>query len=554
MYMVRQRTKIDDMSDDEKKELKKRLHTCQGEVCFLCGDKIDIDMDKLHIDHIVPLAEKGQDEESNWALTHAVCNDKKKVRNLRLARIIMMFENDRDNKKKKGEKFTTKDVLERFGGSKDEVGIDINNGVARLRFLRNGNINENNYPIVVDQNDVNFKSFFAMFPIEYLFHDDDLNPREIIDVSKLITEFWRKNPQLHVALGRLHMDNETKKGRVLLFDGQHKTAAQLYLGNKEILARVFVNPDKEKLKETNRRAHKELRQIEFFKSVLDELGEDIFSMHFKGYLENPSTQFKSERGYIDWVDAERRDEEKGNLVHFLKANIKNCSKPKNEFFDFVEQVNPRAKTWPISYDSVEKTFFKFFIDQSPCEIEIKQDDDGEDRYPRWVERDNSVRLMNLFVDKVLKGKYSKDLGIHKLEDRMKRGETIPDDHLRAYRLFRPRVFEVWCEFLKEAIADMLIIRRKITNDMKKKNRVLWAKIDDEDWKDIEKMVDRLIIHKIWLDRGTVLSNALIDTNKDNIKKLLEKGQVKILEGDKEVDKKILDQPIDISYLRSAIGN
>ena len=88
-------------------------------------------------------------------------------------------------------------------------------------------------------------------PIQYVFHDDKINPRSIgSNVSKLLAEFYKGNPQLHISLG--YVENEIDGlSEVKLFDGQHKAAAQIMLGIKNIPVRIFVNPDKEKIKKTN---------------------------------------------------------------------------------------------------------------------------------------------------------------------------------------------------------------------------------------------------------------------------------------------------------------
>jgi len=459
-------------------------------------------------------------------------------------------------REKYGGALTTEQILNEFGGNKEEVYAEEFDNKILLRFSEKDRF----FPLYVDPSNPEYKFFFGLLPISVLAHDSELNPRKIIDINKLIEEFWRKNPQLHVALCRLHFEGRAGKGKILLFDGQHKTAAQILLGRMEMPVRVFINPPKDNLKEVNRRAHKELRQIEFFRSVLDSLGEDIFSVNFKKYLEDPQTSLKSEKGYIEYIEAERRREEEKNLYHYLKVRVRDCRNlagengilMKNEFFDYVEKNVARSKTWPISYDSVEKTFFRHFIDATPCEEQINIDSDRP--YVRDIEARNLVKLINLFAHKVLKGKFNKDIGVYKLEDRIKKGDTtIPDNHLIAYRLFRPAAFVIWCEFLKEAIANYLIMNRKITNEMKKERkkgkgtRVFWVELEKEDWNAIEKIIDRLVRHKIWKDRGPVIANAFGQTRPEFFRLLLEKGEI-------EGTGKVFEEPIDIQYLQSGVGD
>ncbi|GFP33314.1 hypothetical protein HKBW3S42_01648, partial [Candidatus Hakubella thermalkaliphila] len=82
---------------------------------------------------------------------------------------------------------------------------------------------------------------------------------------KRLWELYRHlivHTQLSPAICRLVND------RILLFDGQHKSAAQIWAGRKEIECKVYINPDVRVLKETNLTAHDKLRQMPFFTSVL----------------------------------------------------------------------------------------------------------------------------------------------------------------------------------------------------------------------------------------------------------------------------------------------
>jgi len=542
--MPRPKSKIDGMSEVEKEKLVQRLWELQGKICFLCEKEINLEADEVEVDHIIPLADNGPDQESNWALTHAECNNKKKAQNLELAKAKMRFDKI---KEKYGGAVTTAQILEEFNGSKEEIYTKIENNTIKIRFKNK----DYKFPIVTDPSNDSYKCFFGLLPIDIIYHDSELNPRKIVDIDKLIDEFFRKNPQLHVTLCRMHFEGTEGKTRVLLFDGQHKTAAQVILGRKDIFCRVFINPPKDHLKEVNRRAHKELRQIEFFRSVLDTLGQDIFSVKFKEYLESPETKPKSEKGFLDWLEAEDRSNMKKNLNHYLKARIRDFKNPINKFFAFVEMEKARSRVLPISYDSVEKTLFRWFINATPCEVDIYERENQGKAYPRDNEANNVVKLMNLLAEKTLENKFDTKIGAYKIEEQIRKGKSIPDEHLRAFRLYRPAAFIVWCELLKEAIATYLIMNSKIINDMKmerkkgKGTRIFWTKLDDNDWRAIGKMIDKMIRHKIWIDRGETISNAFGQTRPEFFKKFLEKGEI---EG-----KKLIEQPIDIQFLLSAVG-
>ena len=64
------------LKTEQRRELEDRLHALRSGKCFICEQPIDLDLqrDDLEIDHIVPVAREGKDEENNFALTHAQCN------------------------------------------------------------------------------------------------------------------------------------------------------------------------------------------------------------------------------------------------------------------------------------------------------------------------------------------------------------------------------------------------------------------------------------------------------------------------------------------------
>ena len=124
--------------------------------------------------------------------------------------------------------------------------------------------------------------FYSMLPIEYLANDSDLQPRPL--EQKRIWELYRHlstHTQLAPAVCRL------VAGKVLLFDGQHKSAAQIWAGRKTLDCKVYIEPDIRLLKDTNLVAHDKLRQMAFFTSTLLAKYSDIFKQEWEEYLERP---------------------------------------------------------------------------------------------------------------------------------------------------------------------------------------------------------------------------------------------------------------------------
>jgi predicted transcriptional regulator len=112
------------------------------------------------------------------------------------------------------------------------------------------------------------QSFFINLPIAYIFQDERINPSTIgSNLQKLVEEFFKKRPQLHISLGWAQTNGNIAKTKIKVFDGQHRAAAQVLLGVKNLPLRVFLNPDLDILLTTNTNAGTILRQVAFDKTV-----------------------------------------------------------------------------------------------------------------------------------------------------------------------------------------------------------------------------------------------------------------------------------------------
>ena len=221
---------------EDRATLEQRLASRQSGRCFICDDPLDLMLQKgqLDVDHIDPLAEDGLDAENNFALTHQSCNRSKGAVNLHVARRIKEFERLQEQAQKEGKRGANLgDVLARHGGATAPLRILVDGQSATFSLPAAGDNAIQAVLIHLDKLS-GMNSFFATFPLEYLHHDDRINPRSIgSNIRGLIEEFLRKRPQLHVALAWWAPDAEGA-GLLKVFDGQHKAAAQILLGTRHL--------------------------------------------------------------------------------------------------------------------------------------------------------------------------------------------------------------------------------------------------------------------------------------------------------------------------------
>jgi hypothetical protein len=88
---------------------------------------------------------------------------------------------------------------------------------------------------------------------------------------------------LHVSLGWIDLKDADNKGRINIFDGQHKASAQILLGVKDLPVRIFINPDIDILLTTNTNAGTTLRQVAFDKSFRRHLGSSLYLDRIERY-------------------------------------------------------------------------------------------------------------------------------------------------------------------------------------------------------------------------------------------------------------------------------
>lgn len=234
------------LSSEERKQLERQLWAQQSGRCFISEKPIDLELDEVDIDHIVPTRDNGKDDPTNFALTLSHYNRSKQAADLRIARVLSRFEEIKRTADSDDRGANLNDVLVAYGGSKGDLRVKVTEDAVTYVIAPADREDKVTVPLHRDKLS-ELRYFFAVLPLESLHHDERINPRPLgANFRGLVEEFHKGRPQLHVALGWIETSNSPTT-RVRIFDGQHKAAAQILLGVRQLPVRIFVNPDEELL-------------------------------------------------------------------------------------------------------------------------------------------------------------------------------------------------------------------------------------------------------------------------------------------------------------------
>lgn len=507
---------LSSLSAEEYKELTIKLWNIQSKTCFICGDQIDLDLHTTNIDHIVPLANKGKDSEENFAVTHESCNKSKQDSDLKIARILHKLKKIQDGTfQKEGKSASLKHVLDAFGGSRFDFRYKIEGGKLLYSFSESGDNDIHESTIFTDDLS-KVKTCFIEMPIEYIHHDELINPRGInSSISKLIKEFAKENPQLHMCLARF--DNN----KIKVFDGQHKAVAQILLGTKRILLRIFVDADVDVLTETNTNAGSILRQIAFDKSIMRQLNNTLYLEKIKQYQQDydlkPDDLSFSEQKLVDYFKGDN-----ANIKKYIIDNLKHTitEAPENKLKDFLDREG-KAKDLPISYSAFDKTFLTFFVDNKKIlstPINFKSD---EGLNPRELEITQIIQLLNIIADEIYVNRFSPEVGIYRIEDKIIKEQDgdISDNHLIAYRISKEEIMYNWLQFLKAVIKNYFSNTGKFYDE----NSVFQQKFDEQLWTNIRNFIINLRQLPVWKDRSKASTAFTGKKNYDYWKSIFTSG-------------------------------
>jgi hypothetical protein len=198
----------------------------------------------------------------------------------------------------------------------------------------------------------------------------------------------------------------------------------------------------------------------------------------------------SERDLINHFRGQSR-EVKRYILDAIRNGV--TSDPENKLMSFVDKSG-RGTDHPLSYSTIEKTFFSFFIYQEVLETPIDHlADQGEN--PREIERSQILKLMNIVAEELYIDKFDDGIGTDKLENRLRKGDQIPLPHLTAFRMSKEEVVYNWLSFLKQ-IASQYFIMQGIPDPGAKLFQVPFP---EQVWENMRKFLRSLSALPVWVN-------------------------------------------------------
>lgn len=470
------------ITDPQKRDVLER----QGLRCFIDNHPIESEAD-VEFDHIRAYAAGGESTVDNIAVVCKRHNRDK--RDLSLTeyrdRLAMRSFFAGAGKRK------LDDVLEERlgrGGFGEPVSMEVRDSSVVL-YLKRGQV----VTPLLSCPATGEKYFYASIPVSVISNDGELQPRPL--EPERLWELYRHllvHAQLQPSIGRV------VDGRLLLFDGQHKAAAQVWAGREEVDCKLYVAPDVRRLKETNLAAHDKLRQMPFYTSTLLEKYAQVASEDWEEFLLAPGA--KTEAAFVDFMRTKAnlsRAESVKRIRSMIYKDI--LDHPDSQLREYIAEEN-RTRENPLTMYRLEKTFFTEFIAPPPLNDEFESDG-----YHRDEERQNFVRLMNLIIERTLADKWAP--------------ERKDAAHQKAARIFSAGSLRAWVPFLHNALAPTL----RVFDDSERR-RLLYRELNEEDFRPVEKLIERLFSHQVWEDPNPELNDLRYD-NAERAKEMLRRWKL-----------------------------
>lgn len=277
--------------------------------CFLCGAELNRAADTIELDHHDPAGEGGADEWGNLNLTHASCNRYKRDHSSIEVRPHLRFkrfweENSGAVNFGKAKSF--------YALTPSDCYITLDQAAGTATIVTE--LGKGDVPVFREQvAEGVLQFFFAELPISCIENDDAIQPRNInLNHLLSIASDLSKNPLHEQPCCRVVGTGDKK--RVLLFDGQHKTVAELLRDRKSVVFKVYFNISEQGAIRLVNSIQSKIKKLPLTPFELASKMSDEVARQVATYEEEVGSAEVSESGFINWLDPADRARAKQGIA------------------------------------------------------------------------------------------------------------------------------------------------------------------------------------------------------------------------------------------------
>lgn len=476
------------INESEKAQVLEAQRSSDGSLrCFISGEIIDILNDEIDFDHLKPWSLDGPTDLFNIRVVKREHHKKKGTKSLYEIR----------------DEFQLQKIKSERGAIKLQDILQLNGIVKKNTFWseENSEITDGNFTIKVNvfQDDIlSIPYFYAQVPVDWIENDDaeGLQPR-VIDLKRLMSlrSHLINRPQLAPSIARLI------QGRIKIFDGQHKLAAQILNGKPNIDLKIYISPQNESgaqslfdaLMRTNIDAHSTLKQVPFYTSTLLERLAVANADYLEEFKEDKPSEEHSEHGYVKFLQVEKKMT-KAEALKMLLSAIKEASVTESALEPFIAEESKSASK-PLTFDLLENIFAQTLY-LYPSTAKFNTDKDYRDS-----ESQNFKKVINILVNETAISEWTT----------IRKDKSYTNQQRKARRIWHKGSVLTWAPFLMSIFRLCL----QLMTDEEGEKKLYRPEITPDQLEKIQLCINRLFSHPIWDDNDPDIDSLLSSAKKQS---------------------------------------
>jgi hypothetical protein len=470
--------------------------------CHLCDRLLELDGSDVAADHFDP---KGPITAANIYLAHGRCNSYRQDLDVptarKLVRFLRFLEDHRDLK-------LDQVIDEYVAGQKRRSFIaNVSPGSVVLQF-EEGKSGE--LPLFEDPT-TGWRFFYADVPANYILNDKEAQPRTIkfSQVQRLLKDFT-KHPVHEPPACRLVPENG--RHQLKMFDGQHKTAAQMALERRSIHLKIYLDPPLNDVRSLVKSVQSTIPKLPLTPGAFTKKMKRVHQEAWEEFLQDEHATISEQEFLTRFGTSAAKSAATRDLI---EAHLDEAWHPEEAqqsvLVDYVEPDNPDPRTrYALKQAAFKNKLLKELVWGKPLE-EV-----DPEQFLRSAEGRNVRRLLDILAEVSLVPNWV-----------LPKDKQETTEHSSAARFFQQGSMNGWVDLLKNVIVNIRQghpIRDHDRPLLPFKVEGSWEDVTERQWKLIKDAVVRIFSHSLWSSSETDVIRA-INQNKMSVsaKLLEEKG-------------------------------